>query len=195
MSGATPGPDGLPPGKMRATVTFLEMLAPPRRPPPPAPARPLALLRANKPTVSFYRYLYNTVGEPWLWHERRALDDLGLAAIIQDARVDIFVLYADGVPAGYAELDRRQEPDIELSFFGLMPEFIGQGLGRYLLGCAIAAAWTRNPKRFWLHTCNYDHPRAIAFYQRAGFVPYRQEVRIFDDPYLSGLMPPRRRAT
>ena len=166
-------------------------MAQPSRPPPPAPLRPLALLRANKPTVSFYRYLYNTVGEPWLWHERRALDDAALAAIVQDPRVEIFVLYADGVPAGYFELDRRVEHEVELAYFGLMPEFIGQGLGRYLLGRAVATAWAGKPSRFWLHTCGFDHPRALGYYQRAGFAPYKQETRIFDDPYLSGLMPPR----
>jgi GNAT superfamily N-acetyltransferase len=184
--------DDPPPGKLRDTITYLEMLAQPTRPPPPAPMRPLALLRANKPTVSFYRYLYNTVGEPWMWHERRALSDPALAAIIQDPKVEIFVLYADGVPAGYFELDRRVPSEVELSFFGLIPEFIGLGLGRYLLGCAVATAWSGKPSRFWLHTCGYDHPRALGYYQRAGFVPYRQETRFFDDPYLSGLMPPRR---
>jgi hypothetical protein len=35
----------------------------------------------------------------------------------------------EGVPAGIAELDRRIECEIELVQFGLMPEFIGQGLG------------------------------------------------------------------
>ncbi len=174
--------DDLPPGKLKDTIVYLEMRAPPARPPPPAPMRPLALLRANAPTLSFYRYLYNTVGEPWLWHERRALDDAGLAAIVQDRRVEIFVLYADGVPAGYFELDRRQEPEVELSFLGLVPEFIGQGLGRYLLGGAVATAWTGPTTRVWLHTCGFDHPRALSYYQRAGFAPYKQETKIFDDP-------------
>ena len=30
----------------------------------------------------------------------------------------------------------------------------------------------------------------VAVYQRAGFVPYRQETRIIPDPRLPGAMPP-----
>jgi hypothetical protein len=48
--------------------------------------------------------------------------------------VEVHVLVADGVPAGLAELDRRIEGEIELAQFGLMPEFIGQGLGRTWYG-------------------------------------------------------------
>src|SRR5262249_36331323 len=77
-------------------VTYLEMRAAPTRPSLPAPAAgKIALLRAERPTISYYRYLYNTIGEPWLWWERRRLSDAELAAIIHDPLVEIFVLYAD----------------------------------------------------------------------------------------------------
>ena len=94
----------------------------------------------------------------------------------------MFVLYAGGEPAGYAELDRRSAPDIELAYFGLLPEFIGRTLGPWLLHWAIDAAWAREPQRLWVHTCSLDHPRAIALYQRAGFVPYKQERKLIPDP-------------
>ncbi|MDH3910901.1 MAG: GNAT family acetyltransferase [Rhodospirillales bacterium] len=88
-------------GKLETTVTYLEMT---ERPPHPHLVPPLgmklALLRARPPTVGFYRFLYNTVGGPWLWYERRALDDEALGRIITDDRVEIYVLYANGVPAG-----------------------------------------------------------------------------------------------
>ena len=50
---------------LETTVTYLEMTSPPRRPATPAPLGKLAVMRAELPTVSFYRYLYNTVGEAW----------------------------------------------------------------------------------------------------------------------------------
>jgi hypothetical protein len=114
--------------KLQTTITYLEMRAkPPRREMKP-PLPNLSVVQAEHPTVSFYRYLYNTVGGPWLWHERRQMSDDDLHAIIQNPKVEIYVLYVGGVPAGYAELDRRDEPDIELAYFGIVPEFIGQQL-------------------------------------------------------------------
>lgn len=171
-------------GSVDVVVTYLEMRAPPTRPSPPPPMRKLALLRAEIPTVSFYRYLYNTVGEPWLWYVRRAMSDKELAEIITDEAVEIYVLYIAGVPAGFAEIDRRDPADIELAYFGLMPEFTGQGLGPFFLDEVVASAWRHEPDRIWVHTCNLDHKRALATYQRAGFVPYDQETRADDHPLL-----------
>jgi len=177
-------------GTIETVITFLEMRAAPRSPRLTPPAGKLAFLRAEKPTLSYYRYLYNTVGEPWLWYERRALDDAALAATVHDPMVEIYVLYVDGVPAGFAELDRREAPEIELAYFGLIPEFIGRGLGKHLLHWAIEAAWSHAPERLWVHSCTLDHPKALAIYQRAGFLAYRQETKVFDDPRRTGLMPP-----
>ena len=177
-------------GKIDVVVTHLTMSAAPKRPPTPVPPGRLALLRAEAPTVSFYRYLYDTVGEPWFWYERRKLDDAALAAIIGDPRVEIHVLYAGGVPAGYSELDRRAEPDIAIAYFGLVPQFIGRGLGAYLMNWTVDAAWQHRPRRLTVNTCTLDHPKALALYQRVGFVPERQEAIRIDDPRLAGLIPP-----
>ena len=182
-------PSDLPQGKLRDIVTYLEMTARPVPPPVPPPAGRLALMRAERCTTAFYRFLYNTVGEPWLWFERRLWSDERLAAWVEKAATEIFVLYVGGVPAGFYELDQGEPSDIELAYFGLMPEFIGRGYGAYLLRAAVDAAWQRNPRRLWVHTCTYDHPRALGAYQRAGFVVYRREPVIFDDPRLSGALP------
>ena len=173
-------------------VTYLEMTAPPAQPPRAAPRSDLEIRRARQPTVSFYRYLYAAVGEPWTWTVRRSLSDAELAAILDDQRVEVNVLWAGGVPAGYAELDRRAPPDIELAYFGLMPEFIGQGLGAYLLDWAIHHAWRARPRRLWLHTCDLDHPRALEFYQRLGFRIYDRRITRADLP--PGTPEPMRRA-
>ena len=167
-------------------VTWLEMTV---RPTHPSFARPsgVALMRAGDPGAEFYRYLYNRVGEDWLWYERRAMTDEALDAIVSDERVEIYVLYRNGAPVGFAELDRRQAGEIELAYFGLMPDAIGQGLGVWLLHEAIDIAWSHEPERLWLHTCTLDHPRALSLYQRAGFTPYRQEARTIPDPRAAGL--------
>jgi GNAT superfamily N-acetyltransferase len=183
------GDDDLPPGKLRTVITYLEMGSPPARAPVPPPNLKMALMRAVEPTTSFYRYLYKAVGEPWLWYERTAMDDETLAELISHSDVEIFVLYVNGVPAGYFELDCRDREDIELSYFGLVREFIGRRVGPYLLDCALEAAWQHSPKRVRVNTCTLDHPKALATYQRAGFVPYAQREIVIDDPRRSQPIP------
>jgi GNAT superfamily N-acetyltransferase len=170
-------------------ITYLEMREPPKTPRMPAPFAKLALMRAENCTVSFYRYLYETVGTPWLWYQRRLLADAALAAELAKPTTEIFVLYVGGLPAGYFELDAAAPQETELCYFGLIPDFIGRGLGSFLLRAAIDRAWSRPISRLWVHTRSFDHPKALGHYQRAGFVVYaRQELR-FEDPRTRGILP------
>ena len=148
-----------------------------------------ALLHAKQPTVGFYRYLYNAVGGDWRWWVRREMSDADLAGILADDRIEVFVLYVEGAPAGYFELDRREAPVIDLAYFGLMPHCVGRGLGRFLLYSAIEQAWSYDPERLTVNTNSMDHPRALPLYQKMGFVPYRQEKQEIIDPVLTGGIP------
>jgi len=178
--------EAVPAGKLAMVVNYLQMRARPAGLVLPQRAEALSIIRARRPTLSYYRYLYDTVGADWMWYERRLLNDRDLAAIVHDPHVGVYVMYAGGVPAGFIELDRRHEDEVEIAYFGLLPEFIGRGLGRYLLAWSIDKAFgarqESRPGRLWVHTCNHDHPGALAMYQRAGFVAYRQESSIIDDP-------------
>lgn len=174
--------------EIETVITFLEMTSPPSAPPPPPPMGPLAIMLAENPTVSYYRYLYNTVGADHLWWERRIISDDDLQSAIQADNIDLFVLYVAGVPAGYFELGTFEDGKrIELVYFGLIPEFIGQGYGAYLLRTAVDEAWLRGPERLTVHTCNLDHPNALQVYQRCGFEPYEQETRMVPDPRKLGI--------
>jgi ribosomal protein S18 acetylase RimI-like enzyme len=170
-------------------ITYLEMRAKPVLPRIPAPFAKLALMRADGCTVSFYRYLYETVGTPWLWYERRLLDDETLAAQITKDTTEIFVLYLGGVPAGYFELDAAAPDETELAYFGLIPQFIGRKLGPFLLQAAIDRAWIRPIERLWVHTRTFDHPRALGYYQQAGFEVYARRPLRFEDPRVRGNLP------
>jgi GNAT superfamily N-acetyltransferase len=170
-------------------ITYLEMREPPATPRLPAPFAKLALMQTHACTVSFYRYLYETVGTPWLWYERRLYGDGALAAEIGKPTTEIFVLYAGGVPAGYFELDAASPHETELCYFGLVPEFIGRGLGPFLLRAAIDRAWSRPIGRLWVHTRTFDHPKALGYYQRAGFVVYARQKLRFEDPRIQGILP------
>jgi GNAT superfamily N-acetyltransferase len=126
--------------------------------------------------VELYRSLYDAVGRPWHWVDRKRLSDDELARILGDPAVEVHVLRVGGEPAGYAELDRRVAGEIELAYFGLMPAFVGQGLGGYFLRWAVARAWSYAPRRVWVHTCTLDHPSALPCYLRAGFREYARAV-------------------
>lgn len=156
------------------TVYYLEMLAPVRRE-VPAPRADLSVRHVPRPQVAYYRRLYDAVGRDYRWLSRRKMPDDELAAILQDPRVELHVLYAGNEPAGFAELDRRRPDEIELVQFGLLPPFIGQGLGKFFLQWTIDKAFEYRPRRFWLHTCTLDHPAALPNYLKAGFTLYRQE--------------------
>jgi GNAT superfamily N-acetyltransferase len=177
------------PGRLFVTVTFLEMRQPPDRPPIDAPSGNIHIVRAEPPTVSFYRYLYNAVGEPWLWHERRTMLDSELKELLTDPEVEVQVLHVDGTPAGYAEIDRREYGRTNLSYFGLMPEFIGRHLGAWFLDQAIWLGWAGGTRRLTVNTCTFDHPRALPLYRSLGFVPYRQVTREVLDPRVQGILP------
>ena len=109
-----------PDGTLELVTTHLELRHPPRHPRVSITGRTLALVHAKRPTLHFYRYLYETVGSPYLWWERREMDDQALSTLIHDDRIEVHVLQVDGVPAGFAELDRRQTGEVGLTHFGLV---------------------------------------------------------------------------
>ena len=161
-------------------VTHLQMHSPLAA--PASLGEQVRVLRADVPTVAFYRFLYERVGSAWQWYERLKMSDAELLRAVTEPGIEIDVLYVDGVPAGFVELDLRSRREVEIIYFGLMPEFIGRGFGGYFLSWALHRAWQQQPERVWLHTCSLDHPRALATYQKAGLQAYRHERVYIRDP-------------
>ncbi|MFC3442636.1 GNAT family N-acetyltransferase [Sphingobium rhizovicinum] len=176
------------PGMVAAVVTHLEMRERPK--PAPIPPAPLRLAPWKTPDLNAYRTLFRRVGEPWLWFSRLVMSDSDLAAILHDPAVEVYaVTDPRGTEVGLLELDFRSLPDCELSFFGLVPQLNGKGLGRWLMAQAKSLAWRKGVERFWVHTCTADSPAALGFYQKSGFVPYGREIETFADPRLAGVLP------
>lgn len=179
----------LPAGTIANVVTCLEMT---RRPGPRgAAAVPagLTLEPWERPDLATYRELYRRVGQDWLWFSRLFMADEKLAAILGHPRIELYRLRRDGRDIGLLELDFREEGQCELAFFGVVPEAIGTGAGRYLMDRAIELAWAKPIRRLWVHTCTFDHPSAVGFYQRSGFRPYAMMVEVHKDPRLTGHLP------
>jgi len=176
------------PGEVATIVTSLEMLERPR--PAPLPASSLRLMRWERPGIEPYRALFRRVGGPWLWFSRLVMDDDRLTAILHDDAVRIWaVVDRAGIEVGMLELDFRASGECELSYVGLIPELAGKGHGRWLMAHALAMAWGKDVRRVWVHTCTLDHPGALGFYRRSGFVPYQRTIETFADPRIAGVLP------
>lgn len=175
--------------RVSVTVTFLRMDRPPAE---TAPALPpgCSVVRAEAPSVPFYRYLYNTVGADYVWWLRRATPDDDIAALLRDPLVSIHVLYSGGEPGGFFELDGRFWPDINLSYFGLMPRMIGTGAGYAFLRQSVDTVWRMGARGMTVNTCTADHARALPTYLRAGFHVTRQVRELWNVPTRLGLRIP-----
>jgi len=183
------GTTDLPPGKIAAIVTSLEMTArPPVKADPPG-TEPLTLEPIGRDDVERYLAIYRGLGERWMWFSRLVKPVSELRAILADPAVLVFALRHEGRDVGLLELDFRVAGEGELAFFGLDDSVIGMGAGRWLMNRALEFAWERPIGRFWVHTCTLDHPSAPEFYRRSGFTAFRRSVEVADDPRLGGHLP------
>ena len=183
-------PDGysdIPSGKIAAVVTHLEMSERPvLRPDPPGA---WTLRREEAPDLDWFRELYRRIGEEWLWFSRSRMPDGELAALIRPPSAEIYALVLDDRDEGVLHLDFSIRGQCELSLFGVTAKLIGSGAGRFLMNRALERAWSQAITSVWVHTCTFDHPRALAFYQRSGFRAFRRQIEIADDPRLNGTLP------
>ncbi len=180
----------IPPGKVSAIVTVLEMTAPPANLPDIAAEPDWHFAPVTDPGSDWYRDLYRRIGGEYLWYSRLALSDEALTETIQHRAHFLQALSLDGKAEGLVEIDFRKSGEAEIVFFGVTPALVGTRAARFMMSRAIAQVFGRGIKRLWLHTNTLDHPKALAFYRRTGFMPISQEIEIADDPRLTGLYDP-----
>ncbi len=122
-----------------------------------------------------YLALYTLVGERWHWRDRLAWRADELEAHLAQPGVEIWSADARGETAGFFELHRRPDDEVELSYFGLAPAFIGRGIGGWLLTRAAERAFAMGGRRVVLNTCTLDGPHALPNYLARGFTIVREE--------------------
>lgn len=163
--------------ELQFTVTWLEMTERPAFPWPHQPVgEPSALLRAEDPPVWFFLGLYDAVGRDYAWQDMYERSEAELAAWLHHPDTTLYTLMCKGWPHGFFMLDHRKPGICNLAYFGLVPQAIGRGLGRFLLQNAILTGWeVPGVEKMTVNTNTLDHPRALGLYQRLGFVPVRRE--------------------
>ena len=126
-------------------------------------------------SVELFRFLYAEVGKNYHWIDRLPWTDEEIAKYLLQPEISLWLMTYEDKTAGYFELRKCDDGSTELAYFGLMPEFIGRGLGKHLLTCAVEQAWADGAKRVWLHTCTLDDPAALPNYLKRGFRPFKTE--------------------
>lgn len=99
-----------------------------------------------------------------------------LDGFLRSVSTGLYILRLEGRAVGLCEFDRIDTVDVKLTHFGLIPEAQGMRLGPFLLDGALRAIWDRGPRRVWLHTDKWDHPKAHDVYRRAGFSAFAQKL-------------------
>lgn len=122
-----------------------------------------------RPSPSFNWFLHQAVGTEFRWGGRHDWGEEEWTEWANRPGLETWVAYVDGAPAGYCEMVEEEDGGVQIHHFGLLPGFIGQGLGGHFLSIVVRRAWDRGAKRVWLSTCSHDHKHAMKNYLSRGF--------------------------
>ena len=160
---------------IEVTRTYLEMRAPADLEPARCDDPRIRVEQMLECFPSFFRYLYVEVGRNYHWIDRLPWTDEDIVAHLSQPVNSLWLMTDDGAPAGYFELLRCEDGSMEIAYFGLLPGFIGRGLGKFLLTRAVEQSWAEGANRVWLHTCTLDDPAAMPNYLKRGFRAFKTE--------------------
>jgi GNAT superfamily N-acetyltransferase len=161
---------------IEVTRTYLQLARPGDLSPARVDDGRVRIDRVAECPASFCRYLYSEVGRLYHWIDRLPWTDEQIRAHLARPEITLWVMYSEGAPAGYFELERYEDGSVEIAYFGLMQEFLGRGLGKHLLTVAAEQAWSDGANRVWLHTCTLDDAAAMPNYLKRGFKAFKQET-------------------
>ena len=157
------------------TITYLEMTSSDQLIPGKEPPAEITLNRVDAVALELIRSTHDRVAAPhhWLslgWSEQRWLD------LLARPGVRCWIARVGGEVAGMILMEQHARGDVEITKFGLVPEWVGRGFGGHLLTLAARLAWDLGAVgRVWLATTSIDHPNALSNYRARGFRPFRVE--------------------
>ncbi|MEU0934681.1 GNAT family N-acetyltransferase [Embleya sp. NPDC005971] len=166
---------------MGKTLMYLEMTSlDDLRPSRPVPS--LALRRVD-PATPLVQDLQARIGAPYGWRSvTRTEQDWAELHAAHPLRQPWLITHT-GETAGIGNLEPQPAGNVEVVTFGLLPEYVGKGLGGCALTLLLRQAWHTAPvvgtepvRRVWLHTSSEDHPNALVNYRARGLRLYGMEA-------------------
>ncbi|MFW6114504.1 MAG: GNAT family N-acetyltransferase [bacterium] len=158
-------------------IYYLEMRSPDELQPKPCGDPEFAVLETAVPQWQLNRFLYQWVGNDYQWTDRLCWTAKQWQAHVADDNLRAFIGSKQGSIVGYFELHKEPDENVEIAYFGLTPDFIGQGYGGALLSDAVQRAWQWGKHRVWVHTCTRDHPAALPNYRARGLTIFKVEEK------------------
>jgi GNAT superfamily N-acetyltransferase len=150
--------------------------------PAAAPPEGVEIRRAMHPSPELGRFLYTAAGGNWYWTDRLGWTYEHWLERLSHPRVETWVMYLEGTPAAYFELDGAIENEVEVAYLGVLPAFLGRRLGGPLLTAAIRRGWAMGAPRVWVHTCTLDSPHALAHYKARGMRVFEEHTEAVELP-------------
>ena len=140
------------------------------------------LVKKIKPDFQLNKFFYKQVGKKHRWIDRLSWTDGKWINYISNKNLETYIISESDELVGFFELLYNPElKETEISYFGLLEEFIGKGIGGYALSVAIKKSFEKNIRRVWLHTCTLDHPNALKNYIARGMTVFKKEnINILD---------------
>ena len=151
------------------TTYTLEMCHPDELTPRHAVRADLTISRMEIPCPEFSKFLHTVIGYDYRWGGRTEWDEDTWRSYVSRPGLETWVAYVSGTPAGYFEIEKEPDGAVHIHNFGLLPQFVGQGLGGPLLTRAVERSWELGACRVYLRTCSHDHPHALQNYLARGF--------------------------
>ena len=140
------------------------------------------LVKKIKPDFQLNKFFYKQVGKKHRWIDRLSWSDEKWINYISNKNLETYIICESEELVGFFELLHNPElRETEISYFGLLEEYIGKGIGGYALSVAIKKSFEKNIRRVWLHTCTLDHPNALKNYIARGMTVFKKEkINILD---------------
>ena len=141
------------------------------------------LVKKINPDFQLNKFFYKQVGKKHRWLDRLNWSDEKWINYISNKNLDTYIISDSENLVGFFELlNNPHLSETEISYFGLLEEYIGRGLGGYALSVAIRKSFEKDIKRVWLHTCTLDHPNALKNYIARGMTVFKKEnINIIDN--------------
>lgn len=176
-------------GKIATLVFYFEIFAPFPDVKKGVPVG-MNISKMDRTDVRSYRDIFKKIGGPWLWISRLKSDDDELRTILSHPDIETYRVFDGNEDVALLELDFKQFGSMEIRYLGILNEYMGKGIGAALINFSFRRALSKNLSHVWLHTCHFDGPTAVSFYEHFGFRSTRAAIEVMDDPRLSGDLPP-----